>query len=253
VAESDPVESSAGFEGGTEAAFATLLRGDPPEAFAALREAGVCPVTRDDGTPWWVVSRYEEVRAALADPRLSLDRRTSRQRFTGLGLPPVLDRNLLNMDDPDHARIRRLAGAAFTPRRVGQLRGRIQAHTDRLLDELASPRRRFSLVDLEFGEREVPVGDMTLACLAAADFDPSRFTDPHLLDLSRDPNPHLSFGHGPHYCLGAPLAKLEARIALWTLFHRYPDLALAVPASQLRWKDDYRQRSLLELPVHLRA
>jgi hypothetical protein len=378
-----------------------------------MREAGVCPVNREDGTPAWIVARHADVAELLAHKALSLDKRSSRHGFTGFGFPPVLDRNLLNMDDPDHARIRRLAAGAFTPRRTEAQRERIQHHVDTLLDGLGStdsaepvdliagfaeplpvyviceligvpaqdgenfrrwtttlqsthrenrdaarnaigqmiayltgliaarreePRddllsgliaardggdrlsenelvsllflilwagyensvhlvansvvsllaqpeqldvirrqpdpygaemgraveellrhdapvimalRRFPLENLEVAETLIPAGDMVNLSLASANSDPAVFAEPELLDLARDPNPHLALGQGPHYCLGAALARLEARIAVWTLFHRYPHLQLAVPADELRYKQDFQQHGLLELPVRL--
>ena len=397
----------------TESSFGALLTGDPPSAYQRIREVGVCPVTRDDGAPAWVVARHADVAQLLANQALSLDKRSSRHGFTGYGFPPVLDRNLLNMDDPDHARIRRLAAGAFTPRRAEEQRERITHHASALLDELdaagesgpvdliahfaeplpiyviceligvpaqdgadfrrwttvlqstrredrdaarsavgqmiayltgliaahrAEPRddllsaliaardggdrltedelvsllflilwagyensvhliansvvsllaqpeqldvirrqpdpyshamgraveellrhdqpvimalRRFPLKDIEVAETRIPAGDMVQLCLTSANSDPAVFPDPDRLDLARDPNPHLGLGQGPHYCLGAPLARLEARIAIWTLFQRHPNLSLAVPADQLHYKQDYRQHGLLELPVHL--
>jgi cytochrome P450 len=83
------------------------------------------------------VTRYEDVRAALADPRLSLDKAHATEgNYRGLSLPPALDANLLNMDPPDHTRIRRLVARAFTMRRVEQLRIPIRRTADRLLDAL---------------------------------------------------------------------------------------------------------------------
>ncbi len=115
--------------------------------------------------------------------------------------------------------------------------------------------RRFPLEDVEVGGRctALPEGHGGRPRLASANFDPERFADAEQLDLARDPNPHLAFGLGPHYCLGAPLARLEARIALWTLFRRYPALRLGVAPGELRWQEDHRQRGLLDLPVRLTA
>ncbi|MET7401194.1 cytochrome P450 [Dactylosporangium sp. NPDC005572] len=79
-------------------------------------------ISLPDGSPAWLVTRYADVRAGLADPRLSLDKRNSAGGYAGFSLPPRLDANLLNMDDPDHARIRRVVGPAFSPRRVLALR-----------------------------------------------------------------------------------------------------------------------------------
>ncbi|MEU6510507.1 cytochrome P450 [Streptomyces sp. NPDC046942] len=110
----------------------------PYDVYRRLRDtAPVQRIAGPDGTPAWLVTRYEDVRAALADPRLSLDKRSGAAgRYKGLSLPPALDANLLNMDPPDHTRIRRLVGRAFTPRRVEQLRAPIRRTADRLLDAL---------------------------------------------------------------------------------------------------------------------
>ncbi|WP_225831414.1 cytochrome P450 [Streptomyces sp. NK08204] len=110
----------------------------PYDIYRRLRDtAPVHRITGPDGTPAWLVTRYEDVRAALTDPRLSLDKRhASAGTYKGFSLPPALDANLLNMDPPDHTRIRRLVGRAFTPRRVEQLREPIRRTADRLLDAL---------------------------------------------------------------------------------------------------------------------
>jgi hypothetical protein len=73
--------------------------------------------------------------------------------------------------------------------------------------------------------------------------------DPEKLDLARDPNPHVAFGQGPHFCLGANLTRMEAQIALTTLFRRFPNLRLAQPAESLRWRKLLPLRGLAELPV----
>jgi cytochrome P450 len=99
--------------------------------------------------------------------------------------------------------------------------------------ELAS--ERYALEDLELSGIDVRRGDLVLPILAAADRDPARFADPDRFDLARpDARRHLAFGKGVHACLGAPLARLEGRIAVGTLFRRCPDLRLAVPAEQIR-------------------
>ncbi|MGW2492843.1 cytochrome P450 family protein [Streptomyces sp. NPDC001606] len=110
----------------------------PYDAYRRLRDtAPVHRITGPDGTPAWLVTRYEDVRTALADPRLSLDKRHAAPgTYKGFALPPALDANLLNMDPPDHTRIRRLVGRAFTTRRVQQLRAPIRRTADRLLDAL---------------------------------------------------------------------------------------------------------------------
>ncbi|GAA4695463.1 cytochrome P450 [Phytohabitans rumicis] len=355
-----------------------------------------------DGAAAWVVSGYGSVRLALADPRLSLDKRYA-TGWVGFRLPPALDANLLNMDPPEHTRIRALVSQAFTPKRVQAMRPRVQRIADGLLDALppggpvdliatfaeplpiavigelfdvpaddrvrlrgwtnalllggreeagaavqaiqaffveliarrrAAPgddllsamvaardegdrlsedeltslaflvlfagyentvnligngvlallrapeqlaalradpgllpsaideflrydpsapvsMRRFPTEDLTIDGVTVPKGETVLLELAAANRDPERFADPDALDLARADNPHLTFGHGVHYCLGAPLARLEGQVAIGTLLRRCPDLALAVPYDELRWRPTFRTHGLVELPVNL--
>ncbi|MDX3215424.1 cytochrome P450 [Streptomyces sp. ME02-6991-2B] len=382
------------------------LVADPYGAYGGLREAGpVHRVTGTDGRPAWVVTRYEDVRRALADPMLSLDKRNALPgNYAGFALPPALDANLLNMDPPDHTRIRRLVSQAFTPRRVadlrepvrrtaaelldavapdgradliaayaaplpitvicellgvapgdrrdfrgwtdalvapdparpsaakeavaamlayfGQLVARKRAHPeddllsamiaarddeDRLSEDelmsltflilfagyentvqlignavlallthpeqLAALRaepdraaaaveeltrwdgpaplaiRRFPLQDVAIGGVTVPAGQTVLLSLAAANRDPARFPEPDRLDLGRADTGHLGLGHGIHYCLGAPLARLETEVALVELLTRFPELALDADPAELRWRPSMRSRGLLALPV----
>jgi cytochrome P450 len=95
---------------------------------------------------------------------------------------------------------------------------------------------RFPTEDVEIGGVTIPRGESVLIATAIADRDPEHFADPDRLDVTRAENAHLAFGHGAHYCLGAPLARLEGEIAIGTLFRRLPDLALAVPFEELRWQ-----------------
>lgn len=113
--------------------------------------------------------------------------------------------------------------------------------------------RRFPLEDLHLGDRTVPAGETVLLALASANRDPQHIADPDDIDLDRQGGSHLGFGHGPHYCLGAPLARMEVRIALWTAIHRLPDLTLAIPEHELPWKPDHRQHALTSLPVSFAA
>jgi cytochrome P450 len=107
---------------------------------------------------------------------------------------------------------------------------------------------RFTLEPVEIGGVVLPAGQPLLVALAAANRDPLRFSDPDLPDLTRQDNAHLSFGHGPHYCLGALLARLVGRAALAEVV-RLPGLALAVPVERLRWRASLTVRGPRELPV----
>ncbi|MFG2303281.1 cytochrome P450 [Actinacidiphila glaucinigra] len=95
---------------------------------------------------------------------------------------------------------------------------------------------RFAREDLTIAGVAIPRGATVLVASAIADRDPARFADPDRLDVTRADNAHLAFGHGIHYCLGAPLARLEGRIAIGTALRRLPGLALAVPPEELRWR-----------------
>ncbi|WAX78766.1 cytochrome P450 family protein [Streptomyces sp. KMM 9044] len=382
------------------------LIADPYAVYARLREAGpVHRITGTDGLPAWLVTRYDDVRQAIADPRLSLDKRNAKPGgYHGLALPPALDANLLNMDPPDHTRIRRLVTKAFTPRRVELLREPVRKTADGLLDAIAplgradliasyaaplpitvicdllgvtpddrqdfrswtdalvapdpahpekakeavramlgfftqllaakraAPAddllsaliavrddedrltedelmslaflilfagyentvhlignatlalltnpgqldalradpgrlpgaveelarydgpaplaiRRFPTEDVTIGGVGIPAGETVLLSLAAAHRDPHRFTDPDRLDIGRDATGHLALGHGIHYCLGAPLARMETEIALAALLDRFPELALDAQVDELRWRPSMRARGLLSLPV----
>ncbi|MET9481258.1 cytochrome P450 [Streptomyces sp. NPDC006638] len=383
------------------------LLADPYDVYARLREtAPVRRITGPDGMPAWIVTRYDDVRQALTDPRLSLDKRHALPgNYRGFSLPPALDANLLNMDPPDHTRIRRFVVQAFTARRTERLREPIRRTAGELLDAMApagradlvasyaaplpiavicellgvpaedrrdfrewtdalitpdparpdgmknavramlgfftgligrkraepdddllsaliaardesddrlsedelvslaflilfagyenviqligtatlallrdpdrlaalraepaampaaveeflrydgpalTALRRFPVEDMTIGGVTVPAGETVLLSLASANRDPRRFPDPDRLDLDRDTAGQLALGHGIHYCLGAPLARLETEIALTALLERFPRLALDVPDDTLRWRPSTRARGLRELPV----
>jgi len=92
-------------------------------------------------------------------------------------------------------------------------------------------------------------GTLVFVILAAANRDPTRFANPDSFDITRDPNPHLAFGEGIHHCLGAPLARLEGRIAFELALEKFPYLRLADPAAPLRYKGSYFFRGLSELKM----
>ncbi|MFG2823829.1 cytochrome P450 [Kitasatospora sp. NPDC048365] len=397
--------------------FTWEFAADPYPAYAWLREhAPVHRTTLPSGVEAWLVTRYADARQALADSRLSKNpaqHNVHAHRSGRVGIPGERQANLmthlLNIDPPDHTRLRRLVSKAFTPRRVAEFEPRVQQLTDRLIDsfaergsadlihEFAFPlpiyaicdllgvpaedqddfrdwagmmirhhggqrggvgravkrmrtylaelihRKRADLGDdlisglirasdhgehlteneaaamafillfagfettvnlignglyallrnpgqrvllqeslargesglletgveellrydgpvelatwrfasqpLSIGAVDIPVGDPVLVVLAAADRDPARFAEENTLDLARADNPHLGFGHGIHYCIGAPLARLEGQRALATVLTRLPDLRLAADPSELRWRGGLIMRGLRELPV----
>jgi len=109
---------------------------------------------------------------------------------------------------------------------------------------------RWAAVDTELRGLTIRRGEAMIVVLAAADHDPERFEDPDTLDVAAERGArHLAFGRGSHFCLGAPLARLEAEIALGTLLRRLPGLRLAVSQDELRWRPVPLFRSLVGLPV----
>jgi len=108
---------------------------------------------------------------------------------------------------------------------------------------------RYVSESVTIGSTTLPKGELVAAVLGSANHDESQFPDPERLDITRHPNRHLAFGQGVHFCLGAPLERLEARIALATLFRRFPDLRLAEPPESLRWRKSLILRGLERLPV----
>ncbi|MDT0473980.1 cytochrome P450 [Streptomyces sp. DSM 41014] len=106
---------------------------------------------------------------------------------------------------------------------------------------------RFAAEDLEIGDTLIPRGDPVIIGLDAADRAPSRYPDPDRFDIRRDTRGHLAFGHGIHHCLGAPLARLEGRIAIRTLLERAPDLRADGPPGE--WLPGMLIRGVRSLPV----
>ncbi|MGQ4389310.1 cytochrome P450 family protein [Streptomyces sp. SAS_270] len=108
---------------------------------------------------------------------------------------------------------------------------------------------RFTTEAVTLGGTDIPAGVPVLVALGAANRDPERFPSPDVLDLDRDAAAHLSFGHGIHRCLGAPLAKAEAEIALRAVLMRFPAIRLAAPPDRLDWRCTRLVRGLASLPV----
>jgi cytochrome P450 len=391
------------------------IRDDPFGHFAEARAR--CPVQRmrlADGHPAWVVLGHDAARQALSDPRISKDMLAALEDngdVVAEGLPgPEFSRHMLNVDPPDHTRLRRLVSRAFVPARVAALEPAVRDIANGLLDdleeagsgatvdlvhgyahplpfrvigellgippadrpdlhawfqvlltgwagappaeaveasgkivsylrELVDTKRRSPAEDLvsvllavgedvlttqevlsslfqlvvaghdttasligngvvalldhpgqmqallgdlgqlpaaidelirftapvphatfrvtaepaTIGGVGIPAHEQVLVCLSSANRDPGRFPAPDTLDIGRNNASHLGFGHGPHYCLGAPLARLEARVAFETLLGRHPNLRLAVDRDVLAWAhgDGLVLRGLVSLPVIL--
>ncbi len=112
---------------------------------------------------------------------------------------------------------------------------------------IATP--RYAAQNVEIAGTSIRQGDVVYAGLGSANHDEQRFENPQNLMLDRENNKHLGFGMGMHYCVGAPLARLEASVAFSVLFERLPNLTLAVKPEELRWARSFVPRGLKALPI----
>jgi pimeloyl-[acyl-carrier protein] synthase len=108
---------------------------------------------------------------------------------------------------------------------------------------------RTAVEEVSIAGQTIKAGQTVMSLLGAANRDPEQFSHPEEFDISRESNRHLAFGMGIHFCIGAPLARLEAPLALEILFNRYPDVALSVPNQTLSWHSGV-MRGLKTLPLH---
>jgi cytochrome P450 len=122
----------------------------------------------------------------------------------------------------------------------------------RFVSPVQMTKPRFAIRDLVWQGRQFQRGDMLAAFLAAANSDPSKFRDPHRFDITRHPNPHLSFGTGVHFCLGLQLARAEAAIAFERIITRFPHIQLD-SRTPIEWRKRLGIRALAELPVALQS
>jgi cytochrome P450 len=110
---------------------------------------------------------------------------------------------------------------------------------------------RYTVEPIEIAGVTVPAREFVVLALGSANRDPDRYPDPDSLDIKRETSGHMAFGHGIHYCLGAPLARLEAEIAFNRLLDAYEQIELTVPADELRWRTGVIIRGLERFPVRL--
>lgn len=110
---------------------------------------------------------------------------------------------------------------------------------------------RAAVESFDIGGTQISAGDLVAISLQTANRDSSQFSDPSRLDPTRAQGRHLAFGHGIHFCLGAPLARLEGELAIGTLLKRFPNLRLAVPAAELTWSQATFVHRLDTLPLLL--
>jgi cytochrome P450 PksS len=141
------------------------------------------------------------------------------------------------------------------PNQMEELRGNpllIKSAVEELL-RYTSPvlmtTERYALEDATMHSVVIPQGEMILGVIGSANRDETVFENPDELNLTREPNKHLAFGQGIHFCLGAPLARMESQIAINTLLQRTPGLRLKVDAGSLRWRPSIFLRGLEALPL----
>jgi len=108
---------------------------------------------------------------------------------------------------------------------------------------------RYAREDITIAGTTIPRGELVLAVIGSANRDANYFDNPDTLDVTRENNKHLAFGLGAHYCLGAPLSRLEGQISISTLIRRMPNLRLSIAPDQIRWRGGIILRGLEALPV----
>jgi cytochrome P450 len=108
---------------------------------------------------------------------------------------------------------------------------------------------RYTSQNLEIAGVQIPKGELVFAALGSANHDETKFEKPENLMLDRINNKHLGFGQGMHYCIGAPLARLETSVAFQVLLERLPNLELAIRPEQLQWNSGLVTRGVKKLPI----
>jgi cytochrome P450 len=105
--------------------------------------------------------------------------------------------------------------------------------------------------ETEIAGTQVAAGSLIFVLLAAANRDPAQFKEPQTFDVARTPNDHLAFGEGIHFCIGAPLARMEGAIAIGSLLARYKRIRPAAPEAPLAYKGSFFLRGLASLPLEV--
>ena len=154
-----------------------------------------------------------------------------------------------------------IAGGFFEILRHEDQRGRLQADPTmmplcveeclRHVSPVQFTKPRWASRDVEYAGHQFKRGDSVAGFLTAANRDPDIFDDPHQFDITRRPNPHLSFGTGVHFCLGHQLARAEAAIAFERLLSRFPGVRLSIDPTKMQWRRRVGIRTLAALPVIL--
>ena len=108
---------------------------------------------------------------------------------------------------------------------------------------------RYALKDVELSSGTIPAGDPVLLAKHAANRDPRAYKDPDRIDITRNAQGQLGFGHGPHHCIGAPLARMDLQVAMAALLDRFPGLHLTAAQDEVRWKTGMAVRGPIALPV----
>jgi cytochrome P450 len=141
------------------------------------------------------------------------------------------------------------------PEQMQRLRanhGQIESAVEEMLrfgSPVETATERYAREEIEIAGVRIPQGSLVSIAIASANRDEAEFPNADQFDVGRTPNRHLSFGLGPHYCLGAPLARLEAQIALKALLHATESISLAIPRNKLPWRKGLVLRGMKGLPI----
>ncbi|MEZ0109602.1 cytochrome P450 [Catenulispora sp. EB89] len=256
--------------------------GLPYDDAVKLRPAMAVMMSFGSHTPEEVAAAHAEVHGYFGDlvARRLADADADNEATTGTGRPndDLLTRLLLGKgaDRLSHEEVavfgagllmagfdttsRQLAMAVLTVLRDPALTARLREQPEALTPALEEILRWSSLIatggaahvaleDVQLGDVLVPAGEVVVPLTAAANQDASIFAAPDRFDPGREDNPHIAFGHGRHYCLGAPLARLQLEVGMSALLAEFPTLRLAVHEDQIPWTTGQFIRGPLALPV----